>query len=87
MFMDTFDTMPLACEVNHQYLCMHGGISPHFTKVSEIDAIKRFCEPPHTGLMADLLWSDPLEEKQAKEHDFIPNSSRDTSVMYGFEAV
>ena len=28
MFLESFETMPLAAIVNNDYLCMHGGISP-----------------------------------------------------------
>jgi len=29
LFVDCFDALPIAAEVNNDYLCMHGGISPH----------------------------------------------------------
>jgi diadenosine tetraphosphatase ApaH/serine/threonine PP2A family protein phosphatase len=28
MFLESFDCMPLTANVNSDYLCMHGGISP-----------------------------------------------------------
>ena len=28
LFMEVFDTMPLACVVDDKYIAMHGGISP-----------------------------------------------------------
>lgn len=28
LFLESFEAMPLACDVNGDYLCMHGGISP-----------------------------------------------------------
>ena len=32
-FNDCFDHMPVAALVNNDYLCMHGGISPHLNVV------------------------------------------------------
>lgn len=29
LFIDCFESMPIAADVNGDYLCMHGGISPH----------------------------------------------------------
>ena len=28
LFMESFDCMPISCDVNGDYLCMHGGVSP-----------------------------------------------------------
>lgn len=28
MFIETFESLPIAADVNGNYLCMHGGISP-----------------------------------------------------------
>jgi len=42
----------------------HGGLfSNDGVKLSDIKAINRFKEPPESGLMTDLLWSDPIKEK------------------------
>jgi serine/threonine-protein phosphatase 2B catalytic subunit len=34
LFIDSFEAMPIACEVSRKYLCMHGGISPELTEIS-----------------------------------------------------
>ena len=49
----------IAADVNGDYLCMHGGISPELETVEDINKINRFVEPPLQGFLCDLLWSDP----------------------------
>ncbi len=58
--MTTFDKLPIACIVNGRYLCIHGGISPHLAKVSDINKINRQIEVPQNGGLCDLVWSDPI---------------------------
>lgn len=29
------------------------------------------------GIMCDLVWADPIDEKDAKSYDFIENQERD----------
>ena len=65
LFMDVFDSLPLAAVVANKYLAMHGGISPDLTHVDEINNINRFEEVPLSGAFCDLLWSDPMEDAQA----------------------
>ena len=55
-----FRSLPLAAVIDDETFCVHGGISPEMTRVSDIDALDRFREPPDAGLMLDLLWADPL---------------------------
>lgn len=86
-FVELFDALPLAAEVGKDYLCMHGGISPELKKTSDIDKINRFIEPPLSGFLCDLLWSDPLDDKEAKTTRFDKNSLRDCSVRFGLEPV
>lgn len=45
-FIEAFESMPLAADVNGDYLCMHGGISPELQTVEDINKIDRFIEPP-----------------------------------------
>jgi serine/threonine-protein phosphatase 2B catalytic subunit len=62
MFLESFDNMPLAANVNSDYLCMHGGISPDLHEINDINNINRFGEPDMKGFMCDLLWSDPCDD-------------------------
>ena len=43
---------------------MHGGLSPELTNLDQINRIMRPTEVPDTGLLCDLLWSDPEPEVQ-----------------------
>jgi serine/threonine-protein phosphatase 2B catalytic subunit len=45
-FIESFESMPISADVNGDYLCMHGGISPELQTVDDINAINRFVEPP-----------------------------------------
>jgi serine/threonine-protein phosphatase 5 len=39
---------------------VHGGLaSEDGVKLDDIQQVYRFREPPDSGLMSDLLWSDP----------------------------
>jgi serine/threonine-protein phosphatase 2B catalytic subunit len=53
---------------------MHGGISPELSNRSDIDKINRFVEPPLQGFLCDLLWSDPLDDKEARKTKFVKNT-------------
>jgi len=68
--MDSFCAMPLAAKIDNDYLCIHGGISPHLEEIDDINNIDRFIEPPRSGFMCDLLWADPCEDRDAKTVDF-----------------
>ncbi|KAG5476552.1 hypothetical protein LSCM1_04267 [Leishmania martiniquensis] len=83
--MSAFDCLPLACVVNNRFLCVHGGLSPELKRISDVSAIHRFREPPSSGPMCDLLWSDPLDEKEedpAAPQMFLPNTTRGCSYVY-----
>ena len=38
---------------------MHGGLSPDLKTIQNISEISRPTDIPDTGLLYDLLWSDP----------------------------
>lgn len=39
LFIDSFEAMPLSADVNGDYLCMHGGVSPDLKSTKDIDSI------------------------------------------------
>ena len=51
--------LPLCAIINNKIFCVHGGISPHLKTLDDIKIINRFGKIPDSGLMCDLMWSDP----------------------------
>lgn len=88
MFLESFEAMPVACLVNNDYLCVHGGISPDLISLEDINRkINRFVEPPLSGLLCDLIWSDPVEDSKALKVNFRPNEERECSFKFGLNPV
>ncbi|ODQ77960.1 hypothetical protein BABINDRAFT_23488, partial [Babjeviella inositovora NRRL Y-12698] len=77
MFVDCFNTLPIAATIGNKIFCVHGGLSPNLTSLKQIRNIQRPSDVPETGLLADLLWSDP----DATVDDW---SSNDRGVSYCF---
>ena len=84
---ESFEALPLAAIVNNDYLCMHGGISPSFSDIEEINKINRFIEPPLSGLLCDLLWADPCDDHLAAKFTFGENKERECSIKFGLKPV
>lgn len=82
-----FDALPLAAIVNRQLFCVHGGISPDLKLLSDLDKVDRFRETPNSGLMCDLLWTDPHQDYENDRGTFSHNSARGCSYRYSFKAV
>eukprot|EP00912_Choanoflagellata_sp_UC4_P001996 UC4_evm1s1281 len=59
IFNDCFNCMPLAAIVDDKIFCVHAGISPDLQSLEQIRRIMRPTDVPDTGLLCDLLWSDP----------------------------
>lgn len=95
LFMTAFDYLPLAARVGENIFCVHGGLSPDVCLVEDVSAIHRVREPPSSGPMCDLLWSDPHSEldDQAMSTSlstkplFTPNELRGCSYVFNFAAV
>lgn len=59
LFLEVFGHLPLAAVIENKVFVTHGGIPVEPVTLDEIRKIKRGCEPAESGLMSDLLWSDP----------------------------
>lgn len=58
-FTECFNCMPVAAIVDEKIFCMHGGLSPELHSMDQIRKVIRPTDVPDTGLLCDLLWSDP----------------------------
>lgn len=67
---DVFEFLPLACLVEGQILCIHGGIGDSITSLDELRGIPKpivvpaeiNADTPHISrVVLDALWSDPTE--------------------------
>jgi serine/threonine-protein phosphatase PP1 catalytic subunit len=78
-FTDCFNTLPVTALVDDKILCMHGSISPELKSFEQIRRIMRPTDVPDTGLLCDLLWSDP-------DRDISGWGENDRGVSYTFGA-
>ena len=79
---ELFNFLPVAALIDDKILCMHGGLSPDLKSINNITEIQRPTDIPDTGLLCDLLWSDP--DKEATEYD---ENDRGVSVIFGEKVV
>ena len=64
-FLLTFQTMPLAAVISTAYgdiFACHGGLSPLWKTLEDIQRINRFVESEDDPALLDILWSDPIDE-------------------------
>ena len=84
-FTETFNFLPVAALVSGKIFCMHGGLSPDLKVMDQIKKIPRPTDVPDTGLLCDLLWSDPESSvKQWGENDRGVSYTFGTSVVDDF---
>ena len=69
LFMESFDSLPIACLVNDKFIAMHGGISPKLRTLEDLQRIDRYKELPREGLFCDIVWSDPVCDKNGQLFD------------------
>lgn len=62
VFTDCFNCLPVAALIEEKILCMHGGLSPDLHSLDQIRNLPRPTDVPETGLLCDLLWSDPSKD-------------------------
>ncbi|CAN6725996.1 unnamed protein product [Malus baccata var. baccata] len=61
-FTDCFNCLPVAALLEDKILCMHGGLSPELNNLNQINTLKRPTDVPVSGLLCDLMWSDPSKD-------------------------
>ena len=61
---------------------MHGGLSPDLKNLEAISKIQRPTEVPDSGLLCDLVWSDP--DKNVLDFE---ENDRAVSVVFGEKIV
>ena len=81
-FTDLFNWLPVAAIIDDKILCMQGGLSPELKNLQNIQDISRPTDIPDTGLLCDLLLSDP--DKDVLEYD---ENDRGVSVIFGEKIV
>lgn len=62
MFTELFNWFPVAAIVEDKIFCVHGGLSPDLSNVEQIMTINRPTDIPNSGMLCDILWSDPGDE-------------------------
>ena len=82
IFGDCFNCLPVVALIDEKIICMHGGLSPELTTLEHINKIYRPTDVPDSGLLCDLLWSDPDKDAPAWE-----DNERGVSYVFGPEIV
>jgi len=82
VFTDCFNCLPIAALIDEKILCMHGGLSPDLKTLEQIRRIVRPTDVPDTGLICDLLWSDPDQDVTGWNE-----SDRGVSYTFGSDVV
>ena len=58
-FTEMFNWMPVAALIDDKIFCVHGGLSPEMKSIEQLYDIQRPTDVPSSGLLCDILWSDP----------------------------
>lgn len=82
VFTDCFNCLPVAALIDDKILTMHGGLSQDLVEVETIKNLVRPTDVPDTGLLCDLLWSDP-----DKDTPLWGENERGVSYTFGSQVV
>jgi serine/threonine-protein phosphatase PP1 catalytic subunit len=54
-----FNWLPVSALIDDKIFCVHGGLSPDLKSIEQLYEIQRPTDVPNSGLLCDILWSDP----------------------------
>ena len=78
LFTETFNWLPLSHVINKRVFVTHGGLfDSDDVRLDDIRQTERNRQPPQSGIMCGLLWSDPQTESGRA------TSKRGTGVQFG----
>jgi len=75
---DVFDYLPLAAIVENSIFCVHGGLSPTISSITDLQSLQRIQETPGEGPLLDILWSEPDNTTQERWSE-LPGSKKQFS--------
>eukprot|EP00002_Diphylleia_rotans_P014473 TRINITY_DN2821_c0_g3_i2.p1 TRINITY_DN2821_c0_g3~~TRINITY_DN2821_c0_g3_i2.p1 ORF type:complete len:309 (-),score=54.49 TRINITY_DN2821_c0_g3_i2:394-1320(-) len=81
-FTDMFDYLTISAVISDDVFAIHGGLSPSIQTLDQIKVLDRFQEVPHEGPLADLMWSDPENDRQGFQQ-----SQRGAGYVFGKDMV
>ena len=84
-FCNLFNILPFTALVGEKILCMHGGLACDLEDIEQLKHLNRPTEIPSSGLICDLVWSDP--DDNLLFFDFGINNERGISVCFSKSAV
>lgn len=61
--------MPISAIIDDKIMCMHGGLSPELKVPKQILSLEKPTDVPDTGLLCDILWSDPKSTDEKWEEN------------------
>ena len=82
-FTEMFNWMPVAALIDDKIFCVHGGLSPEMKSIEQLYDIQRPTDIPSSGLLCDILWSDPSPDIE----NWGKNEERGVSVIYSKKEV
>eukprot|EP00485_Elphidium_margaritaceum_P009112 CAMPEP_0202688442 /NCGR_PEP_ID=MMETSP1385-20130828/3961_1 /ASSEMBLY_ACC=CAM_ASM_000861 /TAXON_ID=933848 /ORGANISM="Elphidium margaritaceum" /LENGTH=702 /DNA_ID=CAMNT_0049343429 /DNA_START=146 /DNA_END=2254 /DNA_ORIENTATION=- len=79
---DVFNFLPICALIEEKIFCMHGGLSPQLKNIEAVKHIQRPTDIPESGLLCDLLWSDPSPDVKGWD-----SNERGVSYVFGKDVV